>query len=361
MRWQAAQDLIDKLRFSIMDEAKYRAFKKRLRQAFGYEDIYKDLKPINYAEHKFHGKIYYPFYNLYHPMGGSEEYKSSNGLSLYNEFGEKLETFFIRDVHGAHAGTTRSRYIFWDRYDFSHKTHFYTHNSMLETMGKPDKRYGAFVESEAICPEDYLIFEKHKGLEKDFDLIFTYSAKILDSISNARFSPLNAHIWDIDAIDDLYTRKTKNISILSSNKAMCELHKFRFDLTHRCKNEGLADTFGTFDGGKLIPIADTLTDYRYTICIENDIQPYFFTERIISALAAQTIPIYLGATKIDEFFNPDGIIKFSPKDDIKKVLKQCTKEEYERRLPAILDNYQRVLKDYSGSAWDNMYKKYFKK
>ena len=59
---------------------------------------------------------------------------------------------------------------------------------------------------------------------------------------------------------------------------------------------------------------------------------------------AQTIPIYIGARKIDDFFNPDGIIKMDVKDvnNLETILKQCTKEEYEQRLPAILDNFERV-------------------
>ena len=121
----------------------------------------------------------------------------------------------------------------------------------------------------------------------------------------------------------------------------------------------MADTYGTFDGGELVPIQDTLKDYMYSFCIENEITPYFFTERIIAAFANQTIPIYLGATEIDKFFNPDGIIKITTKSDIEKVLKQCTKEEYERRLPAILDNYKRCL-EYQ-NPWDYLYKKYLNK
>ncbi len=232
---------------------------------------------------------------------------------------------------------------------------------MLQTMGKPDRRYGAFVESEAIVPEDYKIFEKHKGLEKDFDLIFTYSAKILDSISNARFVPFAAKIWNEDSIaPNLFEKKTKNVSFLISAKVMCELHKFRLDLALRCKRENLCDTFGRFDGGAYIEnIADTLTQYRYSICLENDISPYYFSERLTSALAAQTIPIYLGATEIDKFFNPDGIIKITTKSDIKEVLKQCTKEEYERRLEAVLDNYNRALQ--FTSKHDYLYDNYFAK
>ena len=298
----------------------------------------------------FYGKVYYPMYNF---KGQIEEGDSN----LYNEFGEKLKVYFIRDRYMANFPYRCSRYFLLDRYNFGLKTHFYTHKAMLQTIGHPDKKYGVFVESEAIVPKTYKIFDKHKGLEKDFDLIFTYSAKILDKIPNARFVPFAAQIWNSDKVsDDAYTKKTKGISILSSDKLLCDLHKFRFELAQKCKREHLADTYGTFDGGSFVNIADTLTDYMYTVCIENDITPYFFTERLTSALAAQTIPIYLGAVEIDKFFNPDGIIKITVKDDIEKVLKQCTKEEYERRLPAVLENYKKVLE--YGNPWDFMYKKY---
>ena len=186
-------------------------------------------------------------------------------------------------------------------------------------------------------------------MEKDFELIFTFSDRILQTVDNARFVPLNAWIWNYDSIvKDAYKQKTKNVSILSSKKLMCDLHKFRFDLAQKCKREGLADTFGTFDGGNFVEkLTDVLNNYRYSICIENDVTPYYFTERLTTAIACGTIPIYLGATEIDKFFNPDGIIKITTKDDIEKVLKQCTPEEYERRLPAVLDNIERVKKFYN--------------
>ncbi len=314
----------------------------------------KYLKDSTYAyQHKGYGKIYPPLYNLNSNLP-NEDY------CLYNEFGEKLETFFIRDFHYAHSPHCRSRYFHFDRYNLGLDTHFYTHEAMLETMGKPIRKYGAFLESEAIVPDSYEIFEKNKGLEKEFEAIFTYSEKILDSVENAKFVPFCAQLWNKNLnVEDLYTRKLKNISILSSDKRMCELHEFRYKLAHFCKKFALADTFGTFDGGNYVSSLENIyEDYRFTLCIENDISSYFFTERLTSALHAQTIPIYLGATKIDKFFNPDGIIKLSMDDDIEKILKQCTKEEYERRLPAVLENYE-LSKKYS-NVWDMMYEDYFK-
>ena len=280
--------------------------------------------------------------------------------NLYNEFGEKLEIFFIRDKHYRTHPYRDSRYFMWDRYNFSLKTHFYSHESMLELEGSPDRRYGFLTESPAIVPKSYKLFDKFKGLEKDFDLIFTYSKDILEKIDNARFVPFGATLYNGSfAPNDIYQNKTKNVSILSSDKLMCELHKFRYDLAWMCKNEKLADTYGTFDKGKLVTIDETLRQYRYSICIENIIEPYFFTERIICAFANQTVPIYLGAEKIDKFFNPDGNIQINQKSDMKKILKQCPKEDYETRLPAVLENYEKV-KQYT-KPFDYLYENYLRK
>ncbi|MBQ9688155.1 hypothetical protein IJV79_00805, partial [bacterium] len=276
---------------------------------------------------------------------------------IYNKDGQKMRTFFIRDMQLAHVSTSESKYFIWDRYNLFLKTHFYSHNCMLETVGNPDYRYGMLIESESIMPKDYEIFEKHKNLAKDFDLIFTYSAKLLDTLDNARFVPFAANLWTEYGASDLYKSKDKDVSILASKKCICDMHKFRYDIAMKCKNIKNVDTYGTFDGGEKLKTVDVVLEkYRYTICTENDIQPYYFSERLISAFANQVIPIYCGASKVGEFFNMDGIIQIDSKSDIEQVLKQCTKEEYERRLPAVLDNYERAKKYVS--CFDYMFENY---
>lgn len=317
-----------------------------------FKKICKTKKKNKVQFHPIYGEIYTPPYNPVVETNSKEH-------EIYNIHGQKMRTFFIRDVHFAHDPAYESKYFIWDRYNIGLKTHFYSHESMLETMGKPDKKFGIFIESEAIVPESYKILDKNKGLNKDFDLIFSYSEKILNKYENARFAPLCAQIWGNKINDnELHKKKTKNISILSSNKLMCDLHKYRYDLAHKCKRENLADTFGTFDNGAFVDISSTLKDYRYSICIENFISPYFFTEKLTSALYFQTIPIYIGANKIENFFNMDGIIQISTKDDIEKILKQCTPQEYENRLSAILDNYNRV-QEYL-NIWDYTWEHHLK-
>ena len=287
-------------------------------------------------------KIHKPLYDYWQPM--------SDGKPLvYNSEGRPYDFYFMRDVHFAafpYKGT--GKYFIWDRYAYGLKTHFYTHNAMLQTMGQPDRKYGMLVESRNIVPADYNIFKKHKGLERDFDKIFTFDGEILNDISNACFYPCSAAPWygehEKSLDDKAYEKKEKDISFLSSNKVMCEMHKKRIETAKYCHRNYLADVYGKAIEGDFVRIEDVLEKYRFSVIIENDQSDYYFTEKLTNCFAAQVIPVYLGARKIGEFFNTDGIISISGKDleNMEVVLKQCTNAEYERRLPAILDNYQRV-------------------
>lgn len=292
-------------------------------------------------------KIYSPYYNEYIPIPLDKP-------DIYNKHGGKMDTFFIRDRHVALSPYAwHSTYFLWDRFNYGLDTHFYTGNALRETMGTPQRRYGWLREPRSKQPKDYLALEKDKGLAGDFTSILTHDARLLELLPNAVFFP-GCAASSVDDLDPaIYTRKTKMISILSSGKKMCPLHYLRIDVANKCKTNGWADTFGTFDGGRFIDISETLKDYRYTIAFENEISPYFFTERLTSSFITMTVPIYLGAQRISDFFNPDGIIQIEPADakNIQKVLAQCSAKDYESRLPAILDNYQRAQRYLNMGDW----------
>ncbi|MBS6473544.1 MAG: hypothetical protein KH347_04755 [Acetobacter sp.] len=92
-------------------------------------------------------------------------------------------------------------------------------------------------------------------------------------------------------------------------------------------------------------MAETLQPYRYSIALENQVSDWFYTERLISAFITMTVPIYIGARKVGEGFNADGIIQITPEDGehIETVLKQCSEQDYLSRLPAMRENYQKAL------------------
>lgn len=283
---------------------------------------------------------------------------------LFNDKGEKMNTFFIKDsILSTYFGYSKN--ILWDRYNHGIETHFYTHQDILKIVGSPIKKYALLIESEEILPEDYKIFDNHKGLAEEFDLIFTHSERLLNKYDNARYISGSSvwfgnHLGGGEMNNQLYKFKTKNISIVSSNKSMCKLHDLRTELAFKLKSNDKVDTFGTFDGSPSVRIAETLTDYRYSIAIENNINSYYFTEKLTNCFASMTVPIYIGATKIDSFFNPDGIIQLKPEDadNIEEIIRQCNEQDYEQRLEAIKDNYNRV-QDYL-TIEDFIWNKYLK-
>lgn len=282
---------------------------------------------------------------------------------IYNAEGHPLETYFIKNRHSRHAPFGHEgKYFFWDRYNYGLDTHFYGPEAMTGTLGKPAVKYGMLTESRTIVPKDYEVFHRNRGLEKDFRYIFTYDDRILNEIENARFYPVAAGIWNSEMREGRYREKDRDLSILSSDKVMCALHRFRLELARLCKREGLADTFGRFDGGGYVEKVDeTLNRYRFSMIIENDVSDYYFSERLTSCFAAQTVPVYLGARRIGDFFNTDGMILLGSADleEAESLIAECTRERYETMLPAVLDNYERV-KEYVNMQ-DYLYEHYLMK
>lgn len=276
----------------------------------------------------------------------------------------KLNVCFLADrvypsypysINNSRDTTNFSQYILFDRYNYGLKTHFYSFTEALNTVGNPDRKFVLLNESRTIVPAWYdVILKNRQRIENEFDLVFTYDEEILNRFSNARFVPIDANYWygenDSSAVSsESWKHKTRNISVIASFKTICKMHEVRRQVARICKAQNLADTYGNFDikpGQKKehFPTELPFQHYRYSIVIENNISAFYFTEKLTNCFAAQTIPVYLGASQIHKFFNPDGIITISldDLDNLPEILKQCTPEEYERRLPAVLDNFKRV-------------------
>ena len=308
---------------------------------------------------------------------------------IYNKYGERMEVFFISDREFNHVpNSINSRYIYWDRYNYGLETHFYTQDEIFHTVGKPKRKFAALFEPPSIKPASYENVLRNKDyIEKNFDAIFTYDARILSAVKNAKFAPLAADVWYGKNLDGImhdgsdagfsvdgkpkenlanpaenYKHKTKDISIVASQKKFTPMHAVRHKFAFKCKELPNVDTYGKFDGGNFVPMEVPLKEYRYSIVIENLVSPFYFSEKICNCLAAQTIPIYIGATEIGRFFNPNGIIPIRVEDfdRLEEILSKCTPEEYERRLPAVIDNFNRVQPLADHTRWDDIYVNYLK-
>jgi hypothetical protein len=242
-------------------------------------------------------------------------------------------------VHGK-----ESKYLEWSRYDGD--AIFYI-DEMIPTAEFYDtnkKKYAWVLESKAIKPEpvEYIKNNLEKVLEV-FDIIFVHDTELLALGDKFKYVPPSG-IW----IKDMAIHpKIKFISMISSNKGMTPGHQERLNWINKLSEK--VDLYGR--GFKEIDLKEQgLSDYMFSVAIENCQYNGYFTEKILDCFATGTIPIYLGCTNIDEYFNPEGIINLSEDLDI-------SPEIYYNKMDAIKENFEKA-KAFE-IAEDYMYERYF--
>lgn len=193
------------------------------------------------------------------------------------------------------------------------------------------------VEPRSIMPDVYEYVENN--IDK-FQLIYSFDSKLLQYDKTKLLIYGTTDLWSNEP-------KTKTVSMACSNKEYCEGHKIRKAIANKLK--GKIDTYGRFDGGEFTNIYNIYSPYMFNIAIENYKGGYYFTEKLCNCFATKTIPIYFGSENIGKFFNLDGVIYINDLnefwEDIDNVNWNNTekfKEEYNKRLNAINDNYERV-------------------
>lgn len=272
---------------------------------------------------------------------------------LFNANGEKVCMLYmagnaVKDC--LTAGRTPHN-ILWNHWDITLPVHFYGYLEIEEAKRVKNEAIKCLYiqESRAIIPLVYKYLLNHPEIADLFQFIFTSDYDILNKYQNARFLPAGGvwygtERWGGKPSVNLYKSKCKNISILSSYKARCELHRFRKDIALYYTNSGIVDTFGSYNGGREVKPWETLNQYRYSIVIENQQSPYYFTEKIMNCFASFTVPIYVGASKIGEFFNEDGIIQLAEPTiaALEEAIQLCGQEDYCSRRRALFDNFERV-------------------
>lgn len=172
---------------------------------------------------------------------------------------------------------------------------------------------------------------------EQFKYIFTHDSKLLQ-LPNARF--LNwGDVWSTsDSVKD------RGISLIASWKNWCPLHDARIELAKFFLGKPEVDVYGSFlCKDAWVNTEQAHEHYKFAIVIENDIDEYWYTEKILNCFSNKVIPIYVGATRIGDIFNADGIIQVHNWRMIPEIVRTLDIDtEYTKRQQAIEDNFNRV-------------------
>ena len=235
-----------------------------------------------------------------------------------------------------------SNYISWNRaaFDPSLET-FYTHEFTLSERTDPQRSYAWLLESKEFIPHIYAEIRRYLD---NFKYVFTSDSYLLETYPNKCKFANSGGIWVGGAQgggEIKQYEKTKFCSLVCGLKAMCSKHEMRVhlcELLHR-KIDIMGDLVG-----KYVPIIDSLKDYHYSVIIENHIDKWYFTEKLLNCFASNTLPIYCGATDLGKYFNMDGVIQFSTIDECMSIIHKLTPDYYYTKLDAVKDNFERCKK-----------------
>jgi hypothetical protein len=222
----------------------------------------------------------------------------------------------------------------WDRIPSNSNENLVVTDNFLTSNLPPSKNKIAWlIEPICVAPQhyNYVINNLMK-----FDYILTHEKTLLDLDYNTKFIPFGC-CWIPEQEQKVYD-KTKNISVISSNKTFTDGHRLRHEVIQKFGDK--MDVFGRgYD-----PIEfkiNGLKDYRFSVVIENCKRDYWFTEKLIDCFATGTIPIYWGCPSIGDFFNTDGMLIFDSMDELETILDNCNEELYNSKLDEIKDNFKK--------------------
>lgn len=146
--------------------------------------------------------------------------------------------------------------------------------------------------------------------------------------------------------------KTRDVSMVYSPKAMRHTlhhHRARF-MRWLVEHMPELDTFGRQTGRPLDDKADCLRAYRYHVAIENFVGAHHWTEKLADPFIGLSLPFYYGCPNAEDYFPADSFIRIDihdPAAALEIIRAAIAGNEYEKRLPALLEARRRVLYEYN--------------
>jgi len=219
-----------------------------------------------------------------------------------------------------------------------------------------------------------------------YNLILTTDQEVLDQVSHSVLFPYgttwlskgeNKHNDCLGVFDESVLQKVQdkenNISFMSTNHfghAGYDMRRLIWNNRHLIKPKTVFYSSTRFitnqkswngqlfsdtihDG--LLPNDDKINLFKsmFSIVVESNKEPWYFSEKIVDALLTKTVPIYWGCTNIGTFFDERGIISFSTIEEFFEKINTINENTYEQMLPYVQSNYE-TAKQYGRSIFDRV-------
>lgn len=184
-----------------------------------------------------------------------------------------------------------------------------------------------------------------RALRDNFDLVLTHSAKLLRDLENSKLVYFRSNWVQRDPNWSDSIEKSKLVSFVgNASRSSTPGYRFRQDVFDYLKESHSIDMFG-IDSHYIEYKTQGLTDYRFSVAMENAKEDYYFTEKLIDCILQKTIPIYYGCPSIGDIFDADGILQFSSINELDDILNDLSVHLYNSKLAAVERNREILFED----------------
>ena len=162
-----------------------------------------------------------------------------------------------------------------------------------------------------------------------FDFVLTFDETLIKKGENYLYYP-HGRCWiktQYDNNENHWHKLTNEsfCSIFDSGKSMTTGHKLRHTVVDNLSKKYNIDCFGQYTNNRIDNKEDGLNDFKFSITIENEILPGYWTEKLLDCFATLTYPIYWGDRKsVSKYFDEDGIIFFNNINELDDILYKLT-------------------------------------
>ena len=205
-----------------------------------------------------------------------------------------------------------------------------------------------------IAPEPKHVQKYYTSYLKQFSLVIS-NQKNLNHHNNLLYQ--TSAPWFIKKnFDELYEnneiKKTKNLSIITSNKIFTKEHKKRYNFALAIKKH-FKDKVDLFGRGinNFEDKWDVISPYKYTIAIENGSYNDYFTEKLTDSFLSMTYPIYYGCPNLNKYFSEESFTRIDIENlnysinIIDEVISNTN--FYNNHINSIIESKNLCLKEYN--------------
>ena len=144
-------------------------------------------------------------------------------------------------------------------------------------------------------------------------------------------------------------QKRDAITVVVSGKTLLPGHRRRLQFL-RLLNDAIGDRLEAFgDGLRKIPVkADAILPYKYHLVLENTVMPSYWTEKLADGYLGYALPVVSGPNNLAEWFPEESFVSIDiddPAGAIATIKAVLNDDSYSRRLPAIVEARNRLLRD----------------